>query len=135
MYKKELRVKRRNCRNGSKHVLRNVEENTTRDSACISKQSYTYYWELSCQALISDCVTNLLYLIEPRSHDDLPSVPTPPRIDSTSYFLPYFIHYIRHCTHHCIHCHDSSIRTTVADLAGWAGNSPYIERQTDTFFM
>jgi hypothetical protein len=55
-------VKRRNCRDGSNHVLRNVEENITRDSACISRQSYTYYWELPCQALISDCVTHLSYL-------------------------------------------------------------------------
>ena len=30
--------------------------------------------------LLALCVS-----VEPRSHDDLPSVPTPPRIDSTSY--------------------------------------------------
>jgi len=55
--------------------------------------------------------------VEPRSHDGLPLVSTPPRID---------LHYIRHCTRHCIHCYDSSIRTTEADLAGSAGYSPYI---------
>jgi hypothetical protein len=52
----------------------------------------------------------------------------------TRYFLPYFIHYTYHCIRHCIHCHDGSIRTTEAVLAGWAGNSPYIERQTHSLW-